>query len=104
MDTVVVLGGGFLAARDPILLDEIDERLAEVAPKARTVVTEVSPVVGAALLGLDQAGAGPEAKQRLRGNGQGAAVWAHSSRAALSWPWPACSRWSSSTRSSGRSC
>ena len=67
VDTVVVLGGGVLAARDPILLDEIDERLAEVAPKARTVVTEVSPVVGAALLGLDRSGAGPEAKQRLRG-------------------------------------
>ena len=67
VDTVVVLGGGVLAARDPILLDGIDERLAQAAPKARTVVTEVSPVVGAALLGLDRLGADPEAKQRLRG-------------------------------------
>jgi hypothetical protein len=64
--TVVVLGGGVLAGRDAILLDEIDARLADVAPRARTVVTEVSPVVGAALLGLDRIGAPAEAKQVLR--------------------------------------
>jgi len=63
---VVVLGGGVLAGRDPVLLDEIDARLAVAAPKARTVVTEVSPVVGAALLGLDRMGAADAAKQRLR--------------------------------------
>jgi len=64
--TVVVLGGGVLTSRDTILLAEIDTRLADVAPLARTVVTEVSPVVGAALLGLDRFGASPEAKQTLR--------------------------------------
>ncbi len=64
---ILELAPTVLAARDPILLDGIDERLAEAAPKARTVVTEVSPVVGAALLGLDRLGADPEAKQRLRG-------------------------------------
>jgi N-acetylglucosamine kinase-like BadF-type ATPase len=64
--TVVVLGGGVLAGRDAILLDEIDARLADAAPRARTVVTEVSPVVGAALLGLDRIGAPAEAKQVLR--------------------------------------
>src|SRR5690349_23749150 len=42
--TVVVLGGGVLAGRDPVLLAEIDQRLAGEAPQARTVVTEVSPV------------------------------------------------------------
>jgi N-acetylglucosamine kinase-like BadF-type ATPase len=64
--TVVVLGGGVLTSRDPMLLDAIDERLAAAAPRARTVVTEVSPVVGAALLGLDRLGAPAEAKQVLR--------------------------------------
>jgi N-acetylglucosamine kinase-like BadF-type ATPase len=64
--TVVVLGGGVLTSRDEILLAGIDDRLAEVAPLAKTVVTEVSPVVGAALLGLDRLGASAEAKQALR--------------------------------------
>jgi N-acetylglucosamine kinase-like BadF-type ATPase len=64
--TVVVLGGGVLTSRDEILLAEIDTRLADVAPKASTVVTEVSPVVGAALLALDRLGASPAAKQALR--------------------------------------
>ncbi|HEY6932940.1 MAG TPA: BadF/BadG/BcrA/BcrD ATPase family protein [Marmoricola sp.] len=64
--TVVVLGGGVLAGRDPVLLAEIDQRLAGEAPQARTVVTEVSPVVGAALLGLDRLGADAAVKQRLR--------------------------------------
>jgi len=64
--TVVVLGGGVLTGRDPILLAAIDAGLAEAAPLARAVVTEVSPVVGAALLGLDRLGASPTAKQTLR--------------------------------------
>jgi N-acetylglucosamine kinase-like BadF-type ATPase len=64
--TVVVLGGGVLTSRDPILLEEIDARLAAVAPLARAVVTEVSPVVGAALLGLDRLGVPDAAKQVLR--------------------------------------
>jgi hypothetical protein len=37
-----------------------------VAPHAGTVVTEVSPVVGAALLGLDHLGAPASAKAALR--------------------------------------
>ncbi len=64
--TVVVLGGGVLASRDAVLLGEIESRLAAVAPRAGTVVTEVSPVVGAALLGLDRLGAPPSAKAALR--------------------------------------
>jgi hypothetical protein len=64
--TVVVLGGGVLTSRDEVLLAGIDAGLAEVAPKASTLVTEVSPVVGAALLGLDRLGASPTAKQTLR--------------------------------------
>ena len=64
--SVLVLGGGVLTSRDPVLLSRIDERLAVEAPQTRTVVTEVSPVVGAALLGLDRVGASAEVKQRLR--------------------------------------
>jgi N-acetylglucosamine kinase-like BadF-type ATPase len=64
--TVVVLGGGVLTGRDPVLLREIETRLAEAAPRASAVVTEVSPVVGAALLGLDRCGAPESAKAALR--------------------------------------
>lgn len=64
--SVVVLGGGVLTSRDPVLLSEIDQRLVTAAPQSRTVVTEVSPVVGAALLGLDRLGADAAAKQTLR--------------------------------------
>jgi N-acetylglucosamine kinase-like BadF-type ATPase len=63
---VLVLGGGVLTSRDPVLLARIDERLAVEAPQVRSVVTEVSPVVGAALLGMDRLGASSAAKQRLR--------------------------------------
>jgi N-acetylglucosamine kinase-like BadF-type ATPase len=64
--TAVVLGGGVLASRDEVLLAEIGTRLAAVAPHATAVVTEVSPVVGAALLGLDRLGAPASAKAALR--------------------------------------
>jgi N-acetylglucosamine kinase-like BadF-type ATPase len=64
--TVVVLGGGVLTSRDSFLLGAVNDRLADAVPMARTVVTEVSPVVGAALLGLDRMGASAAAKQRLR--------------------------------------
>jgi N-acetylglucosamine kinase-like BadF-type ATPase len=66
LPTVVVLGGGVLTSHDEVLLGEIRHRLAEVAPHASTVVTEVSPVVGAALLGLDHLGAPPSAGSALR--------------------------------------
>jgi N-acetylglucosamine kinase-like BadF-type ATPase len=62
----VVLGGGVLAARHALLLDEVDARLAAVAPKAVTKVVTTPPVVGAGLLGLDHLGAPAEAHTRLR--------------------------------------
>jgi hypothetical protein len=58
--------GGLLAARDPLLTGWITERLAERAPAARPQVTDVPPIAGAALMGLDRAGAGPAAERRLR--------------------------------------
>ena len=61
-----MLGGGVLTARDPQLLGWITERLAGQAPDARVSVVDVPPIAGAALLGLDRAGAGPAAERRLR--------------------------------------
>lgn len=62
----VVLGGGVLTARDPVLTAEITERLADAAPLAEPHIVEVPPVAGAALLGLDHVGAPPAAHARLR--------------------------------------
>ncbi|WP_232248440.1 N-acetylglucosamine kinase [Streptacidiphilus rugosus] len=67
----VVLGGGVLAARQPLLMDAVLGRLARSAPLATPQVVTTPPVVGAALLGLDhlaaaELGGGPAAQQRLR--------------------------------------
>ena len=64
--TPVVLGGGLMTARDPLLLHEITQRITAVAPNATVLVVAVPPVAGAALLGLDHCGAGAEAERRLR--------------------------------------
>ncbi|EGX55247.1 kinase, partial [Streptomyces zinciresistens K42] len=52
-ETPVLLGGSVLAARHPQLTDGIRELLAVRAPKAVPTVVTASPVLGAALLGLD---------------------------------------------------
>jgi len=62
----VVLGGGLLTARDPLLTGWVQERLAAEVPGAEPRIVDVPPVAGAALLGLDRAGAGAAAEQRLR--------------------------------------
>ena len=62
----VVLGGGLLTARDPLLTAAIERRLARVDPSAVPVIVEVPPLTGAALLGLDFLGVGSEAELRLR--------------------------------------
>lgn len=64
--TPVVLGGGLLAARHPLLTAAIERRLAAAAPGAMPHATDTPPVVGAALLGLDYLGATPDAERRLR--------------------------------------
>ncbi|MFE9018883.1 N-acetylglucosamine kinase [Streptomyces sp. NPDC007808] len=65
-ETPVLLGGGVLAARPPQLIDGIHELLASRAPKAAPKVVTASPVLGAALLGLDAVGAPASAHERLR--------------------------------------
>ncbi|GAA2094647.1 N-acetylglucosamine kinase [Actinomadura alba] len=62
----VVLGGGVLTARHPLLMRGIERRYAERAPRADLVVAEAPPILGAALLGLDEVGAGPETHAALR--------------------------------------
>lgn len=62
----VVLGGGVLTARDPLLTTLVEERYAAQAPHAKLVVADVPPIVGAAFKGLDALGAAPEAYDRVR--------------------------------------
>ncbi|MEU7007443.1 BadF/BadG/BcrA/BcrD ATPase family protein [Streptomyces sp. NPDC046332] len=62
----VMLGGSVLAARHPELDGLIAELLAARAPKATVGVVTAPPVLGAALLALDEVVAAPEAAVRLR--------------------------------------
>jgi N-acetylglucosamine kinase-like BadF-type ATPase len=62
----VLLGGGVLQDVDGDLLAAIDAGLREVAPKVTVRPTASAAIVGAALLGLDELGAGAEAQARLR--------------------------------------
>ncbi|MDX3356355.1 BadF/BadG/BcrA/BcrD ATPase family protein [Streptomyces sp. ME01-24h] len=64
--TDVVLGGGVLAARHPLLTDSVISLLAASAPRAVPKIVTSPPVLGAALLGLDRTGAAAEAHTRLR--------------------------------------
>ncbi|GAA0911756.1 BadF/BadG/BcrA/BcrD ATPase family protein [Nonomuraea longicatena] len=64
--TEVVLGGGILRAREPLLTALLDERFGTRTPQAKPVVAEQPPIVGAALSALDRIGASEEAKTRLR--------------------------------------
>jgi N-acetylglucosamine kinase-like BadF-type ATPase len=66
LPTPVVLGGGVITARNPLLMDGILRQLAEAAPAAGVRVIDVPPVAGAALLGLDHVHAPAAAASRLR--------------------------------------
>jgi N-acetylglucosamine kinase-like BadF-type ATPase len=62
----VALGGGLMQSGDPRLIGAIKAGLAHEAPAATVQVTSSPPIVGAALLGLDALGAGPDAQARVR--------------------------------------
>ncbi|WP_131742926.1 N-acetylglucosamine kinase [Actinomadura roseirufa] len=62
----VVLGGGVLAARRPLLMDAVADRYAALAPRAALLVPKEPPLLGAALLALDHLGAPPTAHAALR--------------------------------------
>jgi N-acetylglucosamine kinase-like BadF-type ATPase len=62
----VVLGGGLIRAASPGVIEQIERGVGEVAPAAAVVVSHTGPIVGAALLGIDELGAGPDAASRAR--------------------------------------
>ncbi len=64
-DVHVVLGGVLRGANQK-MLGRIREGIQAVAPKARMLKLEAPPVLGAALIGLDEMGASEAARRRLR--------------------------------------
>jgi N-acetylglucosamine kinase-like BadF-type ATPase len=62
----VVLGGGLFQNDGAWLVERIAERLAAAAPDAAVRLVDAPPVVGAALLGLDELSATRAAKERAR--------------------------------------
>ena len=62
----VTLGGGVFRADDPAFVERIRAGVGADAPHARVGVLDGPPVVGAALLGLDHAGARAGAARRVR--------------------------------------
>jgi N-acetylglucosamine kinase-like BadF-type ATPase len=62
----LVLGGGVARGRDPRLLAGLSQRVLAANPQTTVSVVDAAPVVGAALLGLDALGAGPDIGDRVR--------------------------------------
>lgn len=62
----VVLGGGVIGSRDARLLDGVARSLAEKAPLARIEIVTAAPILGAALLALEAAGAATQALETAR--------------------------------------
>jgi N-acetylglucosamine kinase-like BadF-type ATPase len=60
----VVLGGGMLRHDGGMLVGKIGERLGVAAPNAVVRMVDAPPIVGAALLGLDEIDAGEQARER----------------------------------------
>ncbi|TXN30929.1 N-acetylglucosamine kinase [Lacisediminihabitans profunda] len=67
-DAPIVLGGGVLAARRPILVESVERRIVNDAPNVRFAYVDRAPIAGAALLGLDHIGMTVDAtvEQRIR--------------------------------------
>jgi N-acetylglucosamine kinase-like BadF-type ATPase len=66
LDVNVVLGGGIFRNEDDVFFRRIREGLRTVAPFASVDVLQAPPVIGAALIGLDQMGASRAAQARIR--------------------------------------
>jgi N-acetylglucosamine kinase-like BadF-type ATPase len=62
----VLLGGGLLSSEDGRLLSSIQAGLHETHPQVVVHTSTAPPIVGAALLALDQLDAGADAQERLR--------------------------------------
>jgi N-acetylglucosamine kinase-like BadF-type ATPase len=65
-DVEVILGGGVFRSNDEGLLMRIQTGIATVAPKAVIRRLEAPPVLGAALIGLDEINASQAARAQLR--------------------------------------
>ena len=66
-DPDVVLAGGIFRAEDPQFVDRLADAVHRVAPRARLVPLRTPPLLGAALLGLEELGnAEPAVLRRLR--------------------------------------
>jgi N-acetylglucosamine kinase-like BadF-type ATPase len=65
-DPDVVLGGGLLRAASAAVIEKISDAVRNVAAHANVLVSPSEPIVGAALLGLDALGVGPNALERIR--------------------------------------
>lgn len=66
LDVHVVLGGGIFHNDLPAFFERLDRRLGNEVPRAEVIVLRTPPVVGAALLALDHAGAPEAAYPRVR--------------------------------------
>lgn len=55
----LVLGGGVIKARDPLLMEAIERFLISQELKVRVVIPNVGPIIGSGLLVLESMGAGP---------------------------------------------
>ena len=64
--TEVLLGGGLLQSGNGPLSAAVEDELRRFAPWASVTAPSSPPIVGAALLGLDAIGSGPEAQRRAR--------------------------------------
>jgi N-acetylglucosamine kinase-like BadF-type ATPase len=65
-ETAVVLGGGLLTSRDPLLTRLVREWMSTEAPEAVITFNDVPAIAGAALLGFDYLGLERAAEDRLR--------------------------------------
>jgi hypothetical protein len=62
----VLLGGGLFRRADSTLVDAVRIALSTLGASVTVQITSAPPIVGAALLGLDELGAGGEAQARVR--------------------------------------
>jgi 6-phospho-beta-glucosidase len=63
-DADVVLGGGLIRAAPAAVIERIDAGVRQVAPAANVLVAPVAPIVGAALLALDDLGVAAEVRAK----------------------------------------
>jgi N-acetylglucosamine kinase-like BadF-type ATPase len=66
LDVEVILGGGIFRNDDPGFFARIDDGIRSVAPAAHIHVLTDPPVIGAALMGLDELGGAAAARRKVR--------------------------------------